>query len=529
MMKTRILTALATLLALPAFAEPGVLDRGIGSEWSSLDPQVNFDGAAGWIQCDAYEGLTTFGPSGDIRPGAAESWTTSDDGLTWTFTLREGLKWSNGDPLTAQDYVNGILRTLDPATGTDKGYYFYSVIEIVGAEAMAYGETTDPATVGISAPDDRTMVVQLLSPAPHVLTIMGCFAGSPLHSPSFEAHGPGTFVDPATVVSNGAYTIAEVVPQSHVLLVRNPNYWDAANVAIEQVKYHVTEDVATELRRYQAGEIDITYDIPLNQIETLKAEIPDEVRIAPSTEVVYYSFNLTNEELQNIDLRRALTLAIDRETLENRIVKGEAIPSYSYAGGFDPTYATPLIAEAAMSQEEREALAQELYAAAGFGPGNPLQVNIVTTVAEDSTRRAQGIALMWQQVLGVEANIESMERKAWLDSFYAGTWDVFADNLIGEFGGAETFLAYMKPSAEAGYNWTGAAADAFEAKMDEAAMVPDYDARNALLAEAERILLDDYIFSPVSILPSRSLVNPAIAGWEDSIAGYHHSQWMAFQ
>jgi oligopeptide transport system substrate-binding protein len=528
-MKTLALTALTTLLALPAMAEEGVLDRGVGSEWSSLDPHVNFDAAAGWIQCDAYEGLTTFGPAGEILPGAAESWTTSDDGLTWTFTLREGLKWSNGDPLVAQDYVNGILRTLNPETGTDKGYYFYSVLQVKGAEAMAYGETTDPATIGVTAPDDRTVVVELLSPAPHVLPIMGCFSTPPLHTPSFAANGTAAFIDPALVVSNGAYTIAEVVPQSHVLMVKNPNYWDAANVTIERVRYHVTEDVATELRRYQAGELDITYDIPLNQIEPLKAEIPDQVRIAPSTEVVYYSFNLTDERLQNPDLRRALSLAIDRDTLENRIVKGEAIPSFSYAGGFDPTYPAPAIAEAAMTQDDRNALAQELYAAAGYGPGNPLTVNIVATVSEDSTRRAQGIALMWQQTLGVEAVVEPMERKAWLDAFYAGTWDVFADNLVGDFAGAETFLAYMKPSAEAGYNWTGPAADSFEAVMDEAQTLTDPTARNAKLAEAEAILLSDAIFAPIAIIPARNLVNPALTGWDDSVAGYHHSQWMAFQ
>lgn len=528
-MKRTASTAIATLLALaalPALAEPGVLDRGIGSEWSSLDPQVNFDAAAGWIQCDAYEGLTTFGPGGEILPGAAESWTTSEDGLTWTFTLREGLTWSNGDPLVAQDFVNGVLRTLNPETGTDKGYYFYSVLQIAGAEAMAFGETTDPATVGFTAPDDRTIVVTLLSPAPHVLDILGCFATAPLHSPSFEAHGTAAFIDPARVVTNGAYVIAEVVPQSHVLLQKNPNYWGAADVAIDQVKYHVTEDVATELRRYQAGEIDITYDIPLNQIETLKSSVPDQVHIAPATDIIYYSFNLTHEALQNVDLRRALSLAIDRDTLENRIVRGEAIPTFSYAGGFDPTYPAPEIAEAALTQDERNALAQELYAAAGFGPGNPLRVNIVATVSEDSTRRAQGVALMWQQVLGVEAVVEPMERKAWLDAFYAGTWDVFADNLVGDFAGAETFLAYMKPSAEAGYFWEN---DAFEDKMNEAAMLSDRTARNAALAEAERILLDDYIFAPLAILPARNLVNPALTGWEDSVAGYHHSQWMAFQ
>ena len=254
----------------------------------------------------------------------------------------------------------------------------------------------------------------MLAPPPNILQIMGAFQVAPLHSPSFNEFGAGVFIDPAHVVSNGAYIIKEVVPQSHVLLERNPNYWDAANVKIPFVKYHVTEDVSTELKRYQAGEIDITYDIPLNQIEALKASNPAEVHISPSTEVIYYSFNLTHEALQNIDLRRALSLAIDREVLEGKIVKGEAIPDYSYAGGFDPAYKGPMIAEASMSQADREALAKELFAKAGYGPDNPLKLNIVSTVSEDATRRAQGVSLMWKKVLGVDATVEPMERKACL-------------------------------------------------------------------------------------------------------------------
>lgn len=513
-------------LAAPAARADDVLDRGVGSEWSSLDPHVNFDAAAGWIQMDAYEGLVSFASDGTIIPGAAESWEASEDGRIYTFHLRDGLKWSNGDPLVAQDYVNGALRTLNPATASEKGYYFYSVLQIKGAKELAEGTTSDTVGFGITAPDARTVVVEMLEPAPHILDIMGAFAMSPLHSPSFEANGAGVFIDPSKLVSNGAYVIKEIVPQSHVYLEANPNYWDAANVGVKKVKYHVTEDVSTELKRYQAGEIDITYDIPLNQIETLKAEIPGEVHISPSTEVVYYSFNLTDEALSNIDLRRALSLAIDRETLEAKIVKGEAIPVFGYAGGFDPTYPAPVIAEASMTQAEREALAKELYAKAGYGPDNPLKVNIVTTVAEDSTKRAQGVALMWKKVLGVEAAVESQERKAWLDTFYAGTWDVFADNLVGDFAGAETFLAYMRPSAEAGYNWQS---DAFEAAMNKAAALPDKPSRNAALAEAERILLDDYIFAPMAILPVRHLVKPNVKGYSDSPAGYNNSQLMSLE
>ena len=520
-----LLLAASLGLASPALADD-TLDRGVGSEWSSLDPHVNFDAAAGWIQSDAYEGLITYSPNGAVIPGAAESWEVSADGKTYTFHLREGLKWSNGDPLTAQDFVDGVFRTLNPATASEKGYYFYSTIQIKGAKAIADGESTDPATLGVTAPDDRTVVVEMLTPAPHMLDLMGSFQFSPLHGPSFAANGAGGFIDPAKVVSNGAYVIKEVVPQSHVLLERNPNYWDAANVKIPLVKYHVTEDVSTELKRYQAGEIDITYDIPLNQIEPLKAEIPDQVKISPSTEIIYYSFNLTKEPFKNIDLRRALSLAVDRDVLENKIVKGGSIPTFSFAGGFDPTYDGPAIAEAGMTQAEREALAKELYAKAGYGPDNPLKVNIVTTVAEDSTRRAQGVALMWKKVLGAEATVEPQERKAWLDTFYAGTWDVFGDDLVGDFAGAETFLAYLRPSAEAGYNWVS---PDYEAAMDKAALLADQPSRNAALAEAEKILLDDYIFAPLAIFPTRHLVQPSVKGYDASIAGYNNSQFMTLE
>ncbi|MDQ2066332.1 peptide ABC transporter substrate-binding protein [Xinfangfangia sp. CPCC 101601] len=504
----------------------GVLDRGMGSEWSTLDPHVVFDGATGWILMDAYEGLINFGPGGTIVPGAAERWESSEDGLTHTFHLREGLKWSNGEPLVAQDFVNAVSRTLNPDTISEKGYYFYSTVSITGAAALANGETTDVSTLGVTAPDDRTVVITLDNPAPHLLYLMGAFQMSPVHSPSLEASGTAAFGDPTKVVTNGAYAIKEVVPQSHILLEKNPNYWDAANVSIEKVKYYVTEDVATELKRFQAGELDITYDIPVNQIEALKAEIPDQVMIAPSTYVSFYSFNLTKPEFQDINVRTALAWAINREVLQEKIVKGGATPSYAFAGGVDPEYNGPQMPGFELSQEEREAKAKELMAAAGFGPDNPLKINVVTTVAEDRMRIAQGVALMWKQVLGVETDIRGMERKAWLDEFYTTNWDVFSDGLIGDFAGAETFLSYMRPSAEPGYNWVS---PEYDAAMDVAGTKADKASRDVELAKAEKILLDDMTLAPIAVEPMRALVSTKVNGWIPSATGYYNSQYLRLE
>jgi oligopeptide transport system substrate-binding protein len=212
--------------------------------------------------------------------------------------------------------------------------------------------------------------------------------------------------------------------------------------------------------------------------------------------------------------------------LENKIVKAGGVPTLSYGGGFDPDYPAPQIAEASMTQGEREALAQELYAKAGFGPDNPLKLSIATTVAEVNIRRAQGAALMWKKVLGAEVELNSMERKAWLDLFYTDDWTIFADNLVGDFAGPETFLSYMRPSADAGYGWEK---PEYEAAMDEAAEVPDKAGRYVGLAKAERILLDDYIFAPMAIEPYRHLVKPNVKGFAPSAAGYHNSQYMTLE
>ena len=194
--------------------------------------------------------------------------------------------------------------------------------------------------------------------------------------------------------------------------------------------------------------------------------------------------------------------------------------------GLIPTYDGPKMPYADLTQAEREAKAVELMTAAGYGPDNPLKVNIVTTVAEDRTRLAQGVALMWKKVLGVEATVEPMERKAWLDAFYAGGWDVFADNLIGDFAGAETFLAYQRPSSDPGYNWVK---PEYDAQMDVAATKPDAASRNIELAKAEKILLDDFVFAPIAIEPSRSLVSPKVKGWVPSPTGYYNSQFLSLE
>jgi oligopeptide transport system substrate-binding protein len=510
-------------ISTSALAE-SVLNRGIGATIGTLDPHVNFLATEGFILDDLYEGLVNYDANGQVVPGAAETWDLSDDGLTYTFHLRDGLRWSNGDPVTAQDFANGIIRTIDPATASDKAYIFVTTVPVAGAADFNGGTSKDPATVGVTAPDARTLVMKLDKPAPYAILLMGYFYAPPLHKPSLDKFGKD-FIKPENIVSNGAYTMVENVPQSHVTLAKNPAYWDAASVKIDKVVYKVTEDDNTAVKLWRAGEIDITVDIPGEQIDKLKGEFGDQVHVTSSTETVYQSFNLKKPPFDNPKVREALSLAIDRETLINKVLKG----GYSVNCGYVipiSDYNAPKVPDCAMTKEERIAKAKQLFADAGFGPDKRLSLAIESTNSDAPKKMAETIAVMWKQTLGIDAQVHAQDRDSWLGAFSSGTWDVFNDDLVGDFAGPESYLSYMDPRAGSGYNWTS---PEFEAAMDKALAASDKAARYKLLADAEKILLDSYLTAPVAAASNRHLVRSTVKGWGDNPPDYHSSRLMSVE
>ncbi|WP_119304567.1 peptide ABC transporter substrate-binding protein [Dongia deserti] len=514
-----VILATATV-ATPASAEM-VINRGFGSSPDTLDPHLNFGAREGWIQDDMYEGLVASDAKAEIGPGAAEKWEVSDDGLTWTFHLRDGLKWSNGDPLVAQDFVNGVIRQLDPKTASPRAYYYYSTVKVAGAAEFNEAEGGDPKSVGISAPDEKTVVIKLLAPQPNMLYLMGSYHIPPLHTPSFEKVG-GDFIKPENIVNNGPYMMKENVPQSHVTLVKNPNYWDAANVKADKVVYHVTEDDQTELKRFKAGELHVTNEVPSDQLEQLKKEYGEQLRITTYVEAQYLSFNITKAPFDDIRVRKALAYAIDRDVLQNKILKAGYQPNCGYSPPNDPRYPQPHVEECDMPKEERIAKAKALLQEAGFGPDKPLKVTIDSTTDNTAKRQAEGVALMWKQI-GVDAKVNAQEFQAWMDTFYNGGWEVLNDNLVADMPGPESHVVYMQPSAESGYNWKN---DDYEAAMEKASQQSDIAERYKYLAEAEKILLDYYLTVPLNVTTSRHLVSPKLKGWEDNMLDVHPSKYM---
>jgi oligopeptide transport system substrate-binding protein len=507
-----------------AQAAGNTLIRGIGDNWETLDPQLVQSTKDSIIEGDLYEGLVGVDVAGTPIPGAAESWDISADGLTYTFHLRPNLKWSNGDPLVAQDFVNGMRRVIEPETASYKAYYLSLQLPIVGA-ADYNGGSGDFSAVGIKAPDDRTVVINLTALCPQALILLNFYTSAPLHTPSWQAFGKD-FVNPGNAVTNGAYVTKEVVQQSHVLAVKNPNYWDAANVKIDAVKFLVTSDITTELRQYEAGEVDVTYEVPEDALARMKKERPAELHLSPIARGNFISFNQNKAPLTDIRIREALALAIDRVTLQERILKVGDIPIMSHVPQVIPNY--PHLKPTTMTGDYAQdaARAQQLMAEAGYGVGKPLTLDFYCFADEVSKRQAQAVGIMWQQKLGVVSRYTFQETQAHYDTFYNYEWDAYCDSSGGDYVGAESFLIYRAKAAEAGYNWDS---PKYEELMAQVAQQSDMGKRNELLAQAEQVLLDDYIMAPLSNVVRRELITPRLKGWVDNPIEYHLTKYLTLQ
>jgi len=519
-------TGAAFALAVPgACAEGTTLVAGIGDQWQSLDPQYSSASKDAQILGDLYEGLVGLDAAGNPAPGAAESWDIATDGLTYTFHLRDGLKWSNGDPLVAQDFVNGAERQENPETGSYKAYYLFTQLPITGAGDYNAKTLTDWSKVGIKAPDPRTVILQLDRPNPYALQLLNYYYISPLHKPSLDAHG-ADFIAPGNFVGNGAYVLKELVPQSHVLLVKNPNYWDAANVHVDSIKYVVTEDVSTELKQFEAGQIDITWDVPTDRLEALKKKYGGQLHVTPYAATDHLSFNTKKEPLTDIRIRKALALAIDRNVVVNKVAKSGNRVITSFVPPMDPSYPELKPTESSANQKANDALAVKLMVEAGYGPGKPLTLNYFCTSDDLQRKITQAIAIMWQSKLGVISRIRLEESQALYDDFYKLEWDVYCDGLTGDYAGPEPFLVYRTEAAGAQYPWKN---DAFEAAMTKATAETDRDARKKILQEAEQILLDDYVLAPMYQETKRNLIAARVTGWVDNPIGYHLTKFLQAQ
>ena len=500
-------------------ADPTTLRRGNGPEPDTLDPQRARTDASFNILRDLFEGLTSIGADGSAAPGAAATWEVSADGLTYTFHLRDGLRWSNGDPVSAADYVAGMRRLVDPATASP---YAQAFEPVVNAAAIVRGEQA-PDTLGVTAPDDRTVVIRLGNPAPYLLGLLAQPGTFPVHGPSLAANGV-EYARPGKMVSNGAFTLADWVVGSHVVIKRNRNYWNDAATQLEQVHFVHHSDNGTEFRQYRSGELDITYVVPPPQFKWIKHNLAAELHVSPQLSVYYYGFNLSRPPFKDQPgLRRALSLVIDRDKLTSAVTgRGEA-PAYGWVARGVADYTPQQFDYASRPYAERVAEARELYAKAGYSQDKPLKVEIRYNTGEEHNRLAVAVAAMWKEALGVETTLYAEEFRALLQSIQARKdTQVFRSSWVGDFNDAYTFLQLLQTGF--GINLTGYSNPRYDSLLAEATRQPDAAQRRALLEESERVMLADTPLLPLYFYVNKHLVKPYVQGWTDNVMNVQYSK-----
>jgi len=530
--KQRRAAALLVILAVallagcqpPAETSGALLNRGIGPEPETLDPQLARTLQAQHVLRDLFEGLTTYSAAGELVAGAALGWEISDDGLTYVFSLRPEALWSNGEPVTAADFVAGFRRLVDPATAA---FYAETLAPVQNAAEIVAGRAP-PDSLGVEATGRLELTVRLARPTPYFLSLLANPATCPVNTASQAEHGD-QFTKPGNLVSNGAYRLVSWELGSVITLARNPHYWNDAATSIDTVRHHVTEEPSAELYRYRAGELDVTSTVPSEAFSQLRAERPAELRVAPSLGVYYYGYNLNHAALGDSPaLREALSLAIDRDTLVEKVIARGEQPAWSIVPPGVDNYAPPRLAYAQMSLAERQEQARRLYAEAGYGPDNPLTIELRYNTSETHQRIALAIQSMWREVLGFEATLINEEFRVLIANMRAKKiTQIFRTNWTGDYNDAYTFLSIFESSNPSNmFAYTSAEYDSL---LDRAANQTDMRRRRLFLEEAERLLLAEHPVIPIYYYVSKHLVSPRLRGWQDNVLDYHYSHHLSIE
>ncbi|WP_072576250.1 peptide ABC transporter substrate-binding protein [Suttonella ornithocola] len=501
-----------------------VFNRGNGSEPHSIDPQIAEGVPSSHIQRDLFEGLVAEDSKGELVPGVAKNWDVSDDGKTYTFHLRD-TKWSDGSPFTADDVVYALQRLVDPAVGST---YSFIIYPIVNAKAIAEGEEKDLNKLGVKAIDPHTVEITLNSPTPYFLGLLTHSSTYPVPKAVVEKYGK-EWTRKENIVSNGPFKMAEWVPNSKMTLVKSDNYWDKDAVKLDKVVFYPIEDQNAELKRYRAGELDWTYEIPNDQIKWLKANLADELKIEPYLGVYYYGFNLTKAPFKdNPKLREALSLAIDRKVLTEKVTGAGELPAYNFIppGVLHYKSYEPEIAN--WSREKQIEEAKKLYAEAGYSKEHPLKLELVYNTSENHKKIAVAIAAMWKQVLGVQTDLVNQEWKVYLQNRREKNTQAFRAGWIGDYNDPYTFLELFQSNA-GGLNDPGYANADFDKYVADAANIQDLDERAKVLQQAEKQFVNDTAVMPIYHYVTKRLVKPYVKGYDINIMDHSRSKYITVE
>jgi oligopeptide transport system substrate-binding protein len=516
-----LFAALMLMVAsLPAAAEM-VYNRGNSADPESLDPHKTSTVYEAHLLRDLFEGLVMQDATAGLIPGAAESWTISPDGTVYTFKLRPDGVWSNGDPVTADDFVYSFRRLQDPATAAEYASMLYV---LKNGEEVNTGKAK-PETLGVRALDPKTLEVTLKAPTPYFLEMLTHQSTYPVHRASIEKLG-ADWIKAGNLVSNGAFTLKEFVPNDHIKLVKNPKFHAANEVKLDVVNYIPTEDRSTAIKRYEAGELDSNDDLPTEQLADLKAKFGDQVKLGPYLGTYYYAIKTDKAPWTNPKLRRAISLIIDRDFLAEKVWQNSMLPAYSMVPPGIEGYSPAMADYANMSQLDREDEAKKILTELGYGPDKPLKLEIRYNTSENHKNTA--VAIQEQlKPFGIEVSLVNSDTKTHYGLLeQKGNYDFARAAWIADYKDPESFLGISRKSS--GNNYANYDSPEFEKRMSEAAAAGgNPEKRMQELNEAEATLVNDLPNVPLLYYSYHDIVSPKLKGWQPNVMDEHPSRFIS--
>lgn len=511
-----ILSALITAnVAMAADVPAGVqladkqtLVRNNGAEVQSLDPHKIEGVPESNVNRDLFEGLVIGDLNGHPVPGVAESWDNKDFKV-WTFHIRKDAKWSDGSPVTAQEFVYSWQRLADPKTASPYASYL-QYGHVANVDEIIAGKK--PATdLGVKAIDDKTFEVTLSEPVPYFYKLLVHPSVSPVPKAAIEKYGE-KWTQPANIVTNGAYKLKDWVVNERIVLERNTNYWDNAKTVINQVTYLPISSEVTDVNRYRSGEIDMTYNnMPIELFQKLKKEIPKEVHVDPYLCTYYYEINNQKAPFTDVRVRTALKLALDRDIIVNKVKNQGDLPAYSYTPPYTDGMKLVEPEWFKWSQEKRNEEAKKLLAEAGYTADKPLTFNLLYNTSDLHKKLAIAVASIWKKNLGANVKLENQEWKTFLDSRHQGTFDVARAGWCADYNEPTSFLNTML--SDSSNNTAHYKSPAFDKIIGDTLQVTDEAKRAELYAQSEQQLDKDSAIVPVYYYVNARLVKPWVGGY----------------
>lgn len=490
-----------------ALAEKQEIVRHIKDEPASLDPIKAVGLPEAQVARDLFEGLVNQDGHGKVIPGVATRWQTSDN-QTYIFTLRKDARWSNGDPVTAKDFVYSWQRLVDPKSLSPFAW-FAQLAGIQNAEEIIAGKLPIDK-LGVVAVDDHTLKVQLNKPVPYFVSLTANFSLFPVPKAVVEQYG-NDWTKVGNLVGNGAFKLQERVVNEKLVLAPNNHYWDHKHTVLTKVTFVPINQESNATKRYQAGDIDITESFPKNMYQKLLKDIPDQVYTPDQLGTYYYAFNTQRAPTNDVRVRKALSYAIDRKIIAEKVLGTGEKPAYHFTpdvtAGFKPE--TSLLQQ--QSQEELNEQAKALMQAAGYGPNHPLKLTLLYNTSESHQKIAIAVASMWKQTLGVDVKLQNQEWKTYIDSRNTGNFDVVRASWVGDYNEASTFLSLLTSSHSG--NIAKFNSPQYDRLLADASRETDPTALTADYNKAEQMIAAEAPIAPIYQYTNGRLIKPWVKGY----------------